>query len=101
MVEPVLGFLALCLALVVLIENLQKSLISIDLLLISLFENYDYRICFLFIAFKYIVENKNESVFLLYMTIILTSATYFSLSGKCIPVVLNEITSEPPNLKSI
>ena len=38
MIDPVLGSLALCLALVVLIENLQKSLISTDFLLIKLFE---------------------------------------------------------------
>ena len=60
-------------------QDLQYLIVIGAFTLICLFENFDYRICFLFLAFKYIVENKNESLFLIYMTTILTSATYFSL----------------------
>tara|TARA_B100000965_G_scaffold61973_2_gene47755 strand:- start:1794 stop:3644 length:1851 start_codon:yes stop_codon:yes gene_type:complete len=72
-------------------QDLQYLIVIGTFVLISLFENYDYRICFLFLAFKYIVENKNESVFLLYMTIILTSATYFSLFNTAF-VLLNIVS---------
>ena len=69
-------------------QDLQYLIVTGTFVLICLFENFDYRICFLFLAFKYIVENKNESLFLIYMTSILTSATYFSLFNNAF-VILN------------
>ncbi len=72
-------------------QDLEYLIIAGAFILISLFENYDYRICFLFLIFKYIFDNKNQTIQILYMTIFLTSATFYSLFNTVF-VVLNIIS---------
>ena len=55
--------------------------------LIALFENFDYKLCYILLIFKYILENKDKNIFLTYMIVFLTSATVYNLFNSIFVIV--------------